>query len=99
MKRIVVSALVVLFLVGAGGAASAEGNSKTVFRVSGMTCGMCSKAIERALEGVPGVQSVEIDRDSGRVEVHAESGVDAHTLETAIEAAGSYKADLEQDQG
>ncbi len=99
MKRIVVSALLALFLVGTPGVVFAEGSSETVFRVSGMTCGMCAKAIERALEDVPGVESVAIDGDSGRVAVTAAGDVEATTLEAAIESAGGYEAELEEKQG
>ncbi len=73
MRRFAVGTLATLFLLAAGSAAFAESDATTVFRVSGMTCGMCAKAVERALGDVPGVQSVEIDRDSGRVEVVAGS--------------------------
>ena len=98
MRRFAVGILATLFLLAAG-PAFAESDATTVFRVSGMTCGMCAKAIERALGDVPGVQSVEIDRDSGRVEVVAASTLDAGTLEAAIEAAGSYEAELEPEKG
>ena len=64
------------------------------FRVTGMTCGLCTKAIEKGLRGVDGVRDVQIDRQTERVRVIASQDLGADTLEAAIESAGSYQADL-----
>ena len=90
MKRIATCVLSG-FLLLAASPALADDDATTVFQVSGMTCGMCAKAIERALEDVPGVRTVEIDRDSGQVAVTADADVAAGTLEGAIEAAGELR--------
>lgn len=64
------------------------------FRVTGMTCGLCAKAIEKGLRGVEGVRDVQIDRKAERVQVIAAGDLSPDVLEAAIEEAGSYEADL-----
>jgi Cu+-exporting ATPase len=57
--------------------------------VEGMTCGHCVATVRRALEGVPGVKSAEVDLLGKRAEVAVEHGdFDRSKLEQAIEAAG-----------
>jgi len=63
-------------------------------QVTGMTCGLCAKAIENGLRGVDGVRDVQIDREAERVRVVASSSLSATALEAAIEGAGRYEADL-----
>lgn len=74
--------------------ADPTGDHTSVFRVEGMTCGLCAKAIEKALRAVEGVQSVQVDREAEEVAVVAESDLALDRLEEAIEAAGSYRAEL-----
>lgn len=64
------------------------------FHVSGMTCGLCAKAIEKGLRGVDGVRDVQIDRKAERVRVVASQDLSASALEAAIEGSGAYEADL-----
>ena len=65
----------------------------TVFQVDGMTCGLCSIAVTRALESVDGVKAAHVDSDSGRAEITASAAVEPQTLKSTIEKAG-YKATL-----
>jgi len=37
--------------------------------VQGMTCGHCEKAVSQALENLPGVTSVKVHLETGKVEV------------------------------
>jgi copper chaperone len=64
------------------------------FHVTGMTCSLCAKAIEKGLRSVDGVREVQIDRKAERVRVVARNDLPPGVLEAAIEAAGSYEADL-----
>ena len=59
-----------------------------------MTCGLCAKSIDKALRGVDGVRSVEVDREADRVTVVADAKLPDDRLEQAIEAAGRYEAEL-----
>jgi P-type Cu+ transporter len=58
-------------------------------KVSGMTCVMCSKAVEKALEGVPGVVRAEVNlgREVALVDVDS-SKAPLSDLERAITEAG-----------
>jgi copper chaperone len=58
-------------------------------QVSGMTCGHCVAAVTRAVEALPGVQSVSVDRESGQVVV--EGSPDKAALLAAITNEG-YEA-------
>ncbi len=78
-----------------GNALAADGTERTsVFRVEGMTCGLCAKSIDKALHGLDGVRSVEIDQDAERVEIVADASLATDRLEATIESAGRYEAEL-----
>lgn len=64
-----------------------------IFHVEGMTCGLCARAIDKALREVDGVRSVEIDREAERVSVRTDGALSTGRLERAIEAAGRYEAE------
>lgn len=61
----------------------------TELKIEGMTCGHCRKAVQEALESVPGANSVQVDLDAGRAQVGGTA--DADTLIAAVEAEG-YRA-------
>ncbi|MEE8508647.1 MAG: heavy metal-associated domain-containing protein [Myxococcota bacterium] len=82
-------------LLGGAAALAQSGTDRTaVFQVEGMTCGLCAKAIEKALRDVEGVRQVDVDRKTERVTVVADTGLTFDRLEQAIESAGSYEAEL-----
>lgn len=56
--------------------------------VSGMSCRSCEERVRTALTGMPGVGSVEIDRESGRVRVFAGQGVDPEKAAEVVRAKG-----------
>ena len=43
--------------------------SETRLTILGMTCGHCRRAVEEALQGVPGADRVEVDLDAGAARV------------------------------
>ena len=56
-------------------------------KVTGMTCGHCEKAVDKALAALPGVaRVVKVSRDEERVVV--EGDADVQTLVAAIEEEG-----------
>lgn len=55
--------------------------------VSGMTCDHCVKAVTEAVSEVPGVASVTVELDAGRVTV-AGDGADRAAVVAAIADAG-----------
>ncbi len=67
--------------------------------VSGMSCASCSGRVERALLGVPGVVSAEVNLASERARVQVAAGTaGAGELAAAVRAAG-YEAALPTEAG
>jgi copper chaperone len=61
----------------------------TNLKVTGMTCGHCQAAVERALRAQPGVGSVKVDLAGGRAEVeHDEKAVAVEKLIAAVADEG-----------
>jgi copper chaperone len=58
-----------------------------IYTVPGMHCGHCQAAVTEELEGVAGVELVEVDLDSKLVTVTGEA-LDDGALRTAIGEAG-----------
>jgi Cu+-exporting ATPase len=82
-------------LLGSTAALAQEAAERTsIFRVEGMTCALCGKAIDKSLRQVEGVRRVAIDQEAERVTIVADAAVPTERLEQGIESAGSYKAEL-----
>lgn len=62
----------------------------TELKVDGMTCAHCERAVQTALEAVPGVTAVKVDRDNGRASV--EGDADLQALVSAVAEEG-YRAE------
>lgn len=60
----------------------------TTYQVSGMTCQHCVNAVTGELDGLPEVQSVEVDLESGAVTVTSAGPLDESTVREAVEEAG-----------
>ncbi|ASU83213.1 copper chaperone [Nocardiopsis gilva YIM 90087] len=60
----------------------------TTITVSGMTCGHCEKAVKEELGALPGVTSVGVDLESGRVSIESEAPLTDEQLAAAIDEAG-----------
>jgi copper chaperone len=63
-------------------------STTATYRVSGMTCDHCVKAVTDELTAVPGVTGVEVDLASGDVTVTSDQPVDHARVEAAIDEAG-----------
>ncbi len=68
---LVIGAGVVFALNQPGSGATAD--SVAILKSQGVTCGSCAGRIERALKEKPGVASVSVDVDAGRVTVAYDS--------------------------
>ena len=66
-------------------------NSHYELNVSGMTCGHCEKAVDKAIHQVDPQAVVTIDRSAGKVRI--ESSQPRQTLAQAIVAQGYAVAD------
>ncbi|MFJ2593736.1 heavy-metal-associated domain-containing protein [Streptomyces erythrochromogenes] len=61
---------------------------RTVYAVSGMTCGHCRDAITKAVGAVDGVSRVEVDLASGQVTVVSAADFDDRVIAAAVDGAG-----------
>jgi copper chaperone len=59
-----------------------------VYRVTGMTCDHCVRAITDELHKLPGVQGVDVDLTAGDVRIESDAPVDRAAVEAAVEGAG-----------
>lgn len=62
-------------------------NSQT-YRVIGMTCDHCVRAVSEEVRALDGVSDVAVDLESGTVTVTATSPVEDAAVAGAVEAAG-----------
>ncbi|MEV4455552.1 heavy-metal-associated domain-containing protein [Microbispora sp. NPDC004025] len=60
--------------------------SVKTYTVRGMTCGHCVSSVKEEVGEIPGVTGVEVDLDSGRLDVSGDVADDA--VRKAVEEAG-----------
>ncbi len=56
--------------------------------VSGMTCGHCVNSVTEELSKISGVEKVEVDLASGKVEIETNEEIARIKIEEAIKEAG-----------
>ncbi|GAA3521297.1 heavy-metal-associated domain-containing protein [Dietzia aurantiaca] len=66
---------------------SAADTHTATFTVSGMTCGHCVSSVEEEVLEIPGVSSVEVGLESGRLVV-SPNPVDPAAVRAAVDEAG-----------
>lgn len=62
-------------------------------KVKGMTCPHCEMRVRKALEAVPGVNSVKPDHKKGVAVVEVSGDVSKETLAKAVNDTGLYEAE------
>lgn len=62
--------------------------STYTLKIEGMMCAHCQKAVQKALQSVPGVQEVQVDLEGKKATVQAAEGVAPESLEAAVTEAG-----------
>ncbi|MFD5321223.1 heavy-metal-associated domain-containing protein [Streptomyces sp. NPDC127098] len=71
--------------------------SETItYRVSGMSCGHCEKAVSAEVGALPGVTNVSATADTGLVTVVTETPVTDDAIRTAVDEAGYELVDRVQ---
>jgi copper ion binding protein len=60
----------------------------TTYRVTGMTCGHCVRAVTEEVGKLPGVTNVDVDLVSGNVTVSSDAPLDEVVLRAAVDEAG-----------
>ena len=58
------------------------------WQVEGMTCGHCVASVTEELTELPGVASVEVELETGRVTVTSSTELQRSDVETAVTDAG-----------
>lgn len=68
----------------------AEGGTRSVLEIGGMTCEGCAAAVSQAIRRVPGVQSVEVDYGSARATIVTDAccPIPSDEIISALERAG-----------
>ena len=61
---------------------------RTEITVVGMTCDHCVNAVTAELSAIAGVNSVEVDLDSGHVSIESADELSADDIAAAIDEAG-----------
>jgi len=60
----------------------------STFKVSGMTCDHCVRAVREEIGKLAGVSDVEVDLATGAVTVTSEAPLDAAAVAAAVDEAG-----------
>ena len=62
--------------------------STSIWTVTGMTCGHCVKAVTEEVSAIEGVESVEVDLETGAVTVAAATDPTREQMAAAVDEAG-----------
>jgi len=60
--------------------------AKTVLKVDGMSCSMCSGKVEKALSEMPGVSSAEVDLKKGTATIMHDDVEDVKFISVVLDA-------------
>jgi len=63
-------------------------SNQVTLQVQGMSCGHCVKAIENSVGALNGVEKVNVQLDSGTVDVEFNNEVDVQQISDTIEDQG-----------
>lgn len=73
------------------------GDKTVEMKVKGMSCEACPPAVSKAIQGVKGVKSCNVDLKSAKAEVTADESVKNEDLVKAVQAAGhGFSAEVAQ---
>ncbi|TCN48118.1 copper chaperone CopZ [Rhodococcus sp. SMB37] len=67
--------------------------STTTITVTGMTCGHCASSVREEISEIPGVTGVNVDFESGRVDIESNTEIDSASITAAVDEAGYKIAD------
>ena len=62
--------------------------STSTYTVSGMTCEHCVKAVSEEVAAIEGVESVDVELESGQLTVRSEEPVPDEAVAAAVDEAG-----------
>ena len=68
-KKQIISTIIVALVLALGAISVSAETRKSVIRVEGMHCKMCSASVEKALKATEGVEQVEVSSEKGEAVV------------------------------
>lgn len=63
-------------------------SEQSTWTVTGMTCGHCVASVTEEVGGLPGVNDVQVDLETGRVDVTSAQPLERAEVAAAVEEAG-----------
>jgi copper chaperone CopZ len=69
---------------------------KQTFKVNGMSCGSCKQTVEKALQEVDGVTSVQVSMSPPEVIIEKADSITLNQLNSALLKAGNYSIGEDQ---
>ena len=63
---------------------------KSIYSVTGMTCGKCATKVEQAISGVAGVLAVQVNLKNKKVEIISNAPIDLSVLNNLLSQVGTY---------
>ena len=63
-------------------------SATTTYTVTGMTCGHCAASVTEEVQGIPGVEDVNVAVESGAVTVTSAEPLEESAVRAAVEEAG-----------
>jgi copper chaperone CopZ len=63
---------------------------KQKLKISGMSCGSCKQTVEKALQGVDGVTSVQVSLSPPEAVIETSDSVTIEQLNSSLSKAGNY---------
>jgi len=69
---------------------------KQTFKVNGMSCGSCKQTVEKALQEVDGVTSVQVSMSPPEAIIEKADSVTLNQINSALSKAGSYSIGEDQ---
>ena len=68
---------------------------KHTYTITGMTCDNCKEKITTALESVPGITKVDIDREQGLAEISMSEHIQTPMMQDALSSLGNYTISMD----
>jgi len=69
---------------------------KQTFKINGMSCGSCKQTVEKSLQGVDGVTSVQVSMSPPEAIIEKADSVTLNQLNSALSKAGNYSIGEDQ---
>jgi len=69
---------------------------KQKLKINGMSCGSCKQTVEKALQGVDGVTSVQVSMSPPEAIIEKADSVTLNELNSALSKAGNYSIGEDQ---